>query len=264
MNIEVNEIVTWSRWRWGMVVMLIAGLQVGGLFVFARRGHQWTEPSPRPRGVHFGGNEMEGSRFGELIALNDPTVFVDPRGRGFSDFLWLAQPSIGYQITNRTEPYLWLAAEQRFLGDDFATHVAGNMQFTGTLSSKLPPPFATFEEKQAGFPARAMVLVEGGLSGWQLAGGPPPTNASSALLTNTVIRLLVDPKGTPISASMMLSSGSTTADQSAIEFARRVRLIRPGQDDVRKNATEPLVFGQLVLQWFPLTPMATNHGNSTP
>ncbi|MSU62627.1 MAG: hypothetical protein EXS31_09545 [Pedosphaera sp.] len=264
MNLEVNEIVTWSRWRWGMVVMLIAGLQVGGLFVFARRGHQWTEPSPRPRSVRFGGNEMEGSRFGELVALNDPTVFVDPQGRGFSDFRWQAQPTIGYQITNRTEPYLWLAAEQRFLGDDFANHIAGNMQLTATLSRKLPPPFATFEAKPAGFPARALVMVEGGLSGWQLAGGPPPTNVSSALLTNTVIRLLVNQKGIPISASMMLSSGSATADQSAIEFVRRVRLLRPGQDDARKNATESLVFGQLVFQWFPLTPIVTNNVTSKP
>src|SRR5206468_1660290 len=74
------------------------------------------------------------------------------------------------------------------------------------------------------FPETSAMRINGALTSRKLLAIPNlPSWGSTNLLTNTVIRLMVDSEGLPRSQSLLIRSGATEADDYALRTARDLR-----------------------------------------
>jgi hypothetical protein len=110
------------------------------------------------------------------------------------------------------------------------------------------------------------MFVEGDLAKLQLLTPlqlPPQTNAD--LLTNTVIRMVVDAQGYPYSSVIWAKSGNDDVDAMALtNFARRVRFSAPEAEALRTIPTNKMVSGKLVFEWQTVPPAPTNAPSGNP
>jgi TonB family protein len=76
------------------------------------------------------------------------------------------------------------------------------------------------------------------------------------ILTNTVVRIAVDAEGRPVSPTLLSGSGSSEADQYALEQARAARFepVRRNPAETAPRSTTPLSWGRLVFRWQTLPP----------
>jgi hypothetical protein len=80
---------------------------------------------------------------------------------------------------------------------------------------------------------------------------------NSDLLSNTVVRLLVDAHGYPQTATLLSGSGSVEADQFALRTAAQARFAPLPRLAVRPSASR-LEWGNLIFEWHTLLPADTN------
>jgi TonB family protein len=89
---------------------------------------------------------------------------------------------------------------------------------------------------------------------------PDPTN--SDILTNTIVQMVVNTQGWPISFTLLSSSGLSAADESALGLARGLRFdpLPGGETDQNSSASSlsRLAWGTLVFTWHTQPPAATN------
>jgi TonB family protein len=95
------------------------------------------------------------------------------------------------------------------------------------------------------------VLIEGALAGRRLvepiSGKPWP---GSELLANTIVQLLVDANGRPVSATLLASSGVPEADRFALEGAQKLRFAPlPNKSEGPPSAPGNMSLGRIVFQW---------------
>ena len=95
---------------------------------------------------------------------------------------------------------------------------------------------------------------------------PAPPNEPGVLLTNTVLRLLVDHTGRTISATLLTSSGLPKADQAALTFAAHAQFEAkpPEKNSAGDEITSTPTFGEMVFQWFPMRVPGTNQISPAP
>jgi TonB family protein len=256
MNAITAELQPWSRRRWWGVVLGAFVLQVALLWWFGARGPVRTRPPAVAPELQFAGAAAH-----EWLALLDPTLFVQSHPRSFSGAGWMAIPVPEYQPPEWSEPPRWLAIEALQLGSDFRRFVQTNRPFTfasiGKPAPQLAPLAGQSEPPATAFPSA--LRVEGSLAGRRLV-NPPQLQAwtHSELLTNSVVRVLVDDEGNVLSQVLLASSGWRAADEAALASAKAAQFepVRPG--NAGPPTTSSPAFGTLVFEWQTLSLPATN------
>jgi len=263
----------WSSGRWWCLVALIFGVQLTLIFWLGE-----TVPiRPRLPAPAFtfklaGTNAAEllalNGTNSELLALNDPTLFVLPHPQGSTGPAEPRTPrpeSHSFQWPEPTNSLL-LAVDQ--LGTVFNRFIVTNdfdslqlpINLKPTLTLPSLPPLAVSAEQSTlrleGDLAQRRLITPLALRSW-----PNPD-----ILTNTVVRIAVDAEGRPVSPTLLSGSGSREADQYALEQARTARFESVGRSSSATvpRSTVPLSWGWMVFRWHTLPRPPTNTPATSP
>jgi hypothetical protein len=203
----------------------------------------------------------------ELLALQDPTLFVLPHRDNFSGDAWLKIPTLKFAPTNWTEPPRPLSLPVEQLGATFVTFMKTNPppRYQLALESGLDadrvdiPPMKSISVPSS-------LRVEGDLGRLRLLTPlrlPPQTN--SELLANTVVQLVVNAEGYPFSPVILAGSGSDDADQSVLtNFAKAVRFAPAQAAALGTVPGNKMTMGKLIFEWQTVLPAPTNAPASIP
>jgi hypothetical protein len=242
-----------------IAVTLVFAAQVALLFWIGNPPPAKPSPSPASPMIHL---EAHGSR--ELLALQDPTLFVLPHRENFSGAAWLKIPTQNFTPTNWSELARPLPMLPEQLGAAFATFMQTNLppryqpQLDSGLAELEPIPMEPIS-------TRSRLRIEGDLARLRLlTPSHLPAQTNSDLLTSTVVQLLVDARGNPFSPVILQGSGSRDADAEALTFARSLRFAPAQAAAVGTVAPDNMTMGKLIFEWQTVPPPATNMPPATP
>jgi len=246
------QAATWPRRRWWLLTGLIFVSQVTLIFWLGEHGH----PRPRALGPAPGLRLVRG--WSQALALQDPTVFALPHRQGFSGPAWLDSKPLEFPAYDWSEPPRWLPMSLAPLSDNFSevqeTNPFDPIQLLAGSAPELTRPDPIVLAPARG---QSSCRLEGGLAGRKLLSNPklPPWQRPE-ILTNSVVQLVVDGQGRPLSAVLLSSSGWKEADDLALAEARMARL-EPLQAAGPQPASRPsdeLSWGELIFEWQTLPP----------
>jgi hypothetical protein len=204
------------------------------------------------------------NRWNELLALQDPTLFVLPHRNNFSGAAWLKIPQQDFQPTNLSEPAFPLPLSREQLGAAFATFMQTNSAPSiqvglaaglGLIDLRGPvwPPLPTLV-------TASRVRVEGDLANRRLLEPLQlPAQSSADVLKNTEVQLFVDSLGNVFSPVIIAKSGDDAVDDLALtNFAKNARF-----EPLKGIApTQTMTFGKLIFEWQTMPPAQTNAATS--
>jgi hypothetical protein len=244
----------WPRSRWFLLIAAVCFAQVSLLFWLGDAKPVPPRPLSPPPTL-----DLSGRARGEMLALKDPTLFALPHRNGFSGPGWLIVPPQKFTPYAWSEPLDWLPLPITELGGPFQQFVATNSDSLWQFAPPMQPLLTMPEPAHTELLPRASTLrVDGPLSQRpMLAALELPSWPHAELLTNTIIQIVVDAEGKPVSVTLLRpSSGWTNADQYALNQARAVRFapIKPAGPE---PAMAGLTWGELVFQWHT-APALTN------
>lgn len=256
MSLPAVELQAWSRRRWWGVVLALFALQVGLLCWFGARGpipRRLVSPAPRLQFVS--------PAAGELLALNDPTLFVHGHPQSFAGADWMPIPAPKYEPPTWSEPPRWLTLDAQQLGADFRRFVQTNQPFAVRFSAKPEAELSVPEIGDLG-PATGQpsaVRVEGPLATRRWLSQPTLRGwEHSDLLTNSIVQVLVNGDGHVVSQVLLGTSGLPQADGDALEVARVARFEPLPLTGGRETSAAALVSGTLIFEWQTLPMSPTN------
>jgi hypothetical protein len=252
---EGAEPQRWPANRWYGLIALVLAAQF--VFIF------WLgKPQPvvhRPPADLAPLLQLTGTGAVQVLAFNDPTLFALPHQESFSGSAWLTIPLQEFAPFVWSEPPRFLSLAKDELAADFESFMTTN-QPEGLpaveqpeLTLKLPEV-----EESPSLPDRSRLRLTGALAGRRLLVSPTlPSWPSADILTNSVVQMLVDTDGKPVSATLLSKSGFSEADQHAVREAYRARFepLNPGDPN---NPLAGLTWGQLIFEWHTLPLPATN------
>ena len=241
----------WSRRRWWELVGLVFVVQLGLIFWLSDRAPIRVRPPAAAPTLLLAGNSSA-----EVLALKDPTLFALPHRQGFSGLAWLGITTQNFPAFEWTEKPRFLPLPPRQLGKDFNRFTETN-NFPSLQTSPMPRPELMLPElsRTAIASAQSKLRIEGKLTGWQLIAPPAvPSWRHPDLLTNSIVQVVIDAEGKPVSVTLLTSSGLKSADDLALERARGMRfesLRRSGVERPREPGTR-LTWGKLIFEWCTL------------
>jgi len=235
-------------------VALVFILQLTLIFLLTDRSSIKVQ-SPRPAAAMY----LRSARPQELLALEDPTMFVLPHERGFSGEGWMKMQGRRFEPWEWSETNIWLELSREQLGSEFARFIQTNLA-PAIQSPSLPKPALTLPALGPTAPASTLptLRLEGDLAKRQLLSHPElPSNPDPLTNTNSVVQLLVDSRGYTFSAVLMPpGSGSSAADEMALKIARSARFepTEPSGPDRPLKSKLPLTLGTMIFEWQILPP----------
>ena len=238
----------WARRRWGGMVALVFVVQLGLIFWLGSRTPIRPRLPTAALTLYLGGQATP-----ELQALADPTLFALPHPEGFSGPVWRRMPRPEFR------PFEWSAPTDHFplaidrLGAVFNRLLETNqfqaLQLPAQLEAAptLPdvPPLDVLAD-------HSVVQFEDGLAQRRLlAPLPLKSFTNTDILANSIVRVGVDPGGLPVSATLLSVSGSTAADQYALDqaWAARFEPLSRNSAEAILKPTVPLSWGRIVFRW---------------
>ncbi|MGA3283447.1 MAG: hypothetical protein ABSD57_03170 [Verrucomicrobiota bacterium] len=247
----------WPLSRWLMLIALVCAAHVGLLFMFGARKQIVPRTATDVPTLKLAGSS------GELLALNDPTLFALPHPGDFVTAMWSWAPVVEPPSFPWTEPPRWLPLSADRLMTVFNRFMQTN-QFAG-FALQLKPPVRLSTPAQSIEPTLAQVStlrVEGDLMQRRLL--TPmylPSWPYADVIAPSKVQLLVNEAGNVVSAIVLPSDNSLealshydVADQGALELARAARF-----------APAPrLTIGQMIFTWHTVPPPATNSPAASP
>ena len=201
--------------------------------------------------------------------LDDPTLFALPHTNGFSGEAWLRIAPLEFHPMDWSEAPRPLPLDEAQLGAEFE-HFVQTHRFAAFEITVKPQSGLTLPDIPAVTPlsTRSTLRIEGDLARRRLLSPLElPPQASSDLITNSVVQLMVDALGNPIS-EVVLSPGSGSqkvADQHALDLAKSARfepieITGPGRE---KNPDAAVTLGTMVFEW-QTTPMPSPDTTAPP
>jgi TonB family protein len=262
MNPAGLELPQWSRRKWWGAVLGLFALQLALLWWFGASGPVKPRPVAAAPQLRFAG-----AAAAEFVTLLDPTLFAQGHPQGFSGAAWMPIPVPEYQPPEWSEPPRWLALEAQQLGSDFRLFVQTNQPFAFAPVGK-PEPQLALNGRQDESPATAIpsTLQVGGPLAIRRLVNPPALRAwpHSELLSNSVVRVLVDADGNVLSQVLLASSGYRDADDVAVSLAKAAQFERQLQPLAGQAVSAPPAFGTLVFEWQTVPLPATNGPAGSP
>ena len=237
----------WSRTRWLTVIALVFAAHVALIFLFGEKKEIAPRAVTNVPMLKLAGNS-------ELLALNDPTLFVLPHQRDFASAVWLKVPDVKQPSFRWTEPPRPLPLSADKLGMAFGQFMQTNFfasePFDFKPAAELSTPTLPVEPAPA---QNSTMQIEGELAQRQL---PAQINLTSwpyaDVIAPSKVQVLVDAAGNVVSAILLPpDNGFTAADyydaanQRALEIARALRFA----------PSSSLTFGRIIFNWHtvPLT-----------
>ena len=247
---------SWSITRWIVCVLLAFAIHVGLLFAFGN-------PKPvAPRTVVNAPKIQLTASRSELQSLDDPTLFALPHPKGFAAAAWLQLPQVEFAPFRWTEPPQLLDLPAARLGSAFL-HFAQTNAVPKVEAETLVPIQTTrviLSDEPTNLKQHSTVSTSSGIAKRRWLNSPALLRSWSAsdLLTNTVIRIVVDADGQVFSPALIPpGSGSKAADQYALEIARASRFT-----PMPRHAAQ--MIGALVFEWHTVPVPETNAPASKP
>jgi hypothetical protein len=250
----------WSRQRWLTLVALVFAGQVGLIFVLGEKQF----PPPRAMFPHGGIPHLTlADSSNELIALNDPTLFVLPHARDFASVVWDQMPVVPQPSFCWMEPPGDLPLAVENLGAIFTRFMQTNQFAAPALDFKPEPawsaPVLPLLPVSAG---NSTLHIEGELAQRRLL---TPVDLPSLPYPDVIgpskVQALVDAAGSVFSAvllppdnAMEVAGRPDVGDTNALQIARSLRFA---------PASRPTV-GQLIFDWRTVVPPATNPPAAAP
>lgn len=254
----------WPRRRWCIVAAFVFAVQLGLIFGLSDK----KVVQQRRRGS-TPALELVRSTAAELLSLSDPTLFALPHRQGFSGLAWLAIPQPPTASFEWSEEPQWLKLSVGELGAAFKG-AGSTTDLNSPLTPTRPEPAPTIAEAGR-LPAareKSRLRLEDGLAARRLIVPIElPPEQHTDLLTDSVVQIVVDSEGRPISVPVLLaSSGSPKADQDALHLARTARfnaIANGGPGSVARPLAR-LTWGRMIFQWQTLPLPETNSVSTGP
>ncbi|HEX5398645.1 MAG TPA: hypothetical protein VFY06_06295 [Verrucomicrobiae bacterium] len=255
----------WSRQRWVTSVMFVFAAQLAIIFVLGRRHFPPQRPLTNVPQMTLADSSSE------LIALDNPTLFVLPHADDFGSAVWSKTPAV------TQKPFPWpeqsgalLSPAVENLGVVFARFMRTNRFGTPVLDFKPEPqlsePLLTLPPM---FSPDSTLQIIGELAGrkW-LNPVNLPSWPYSDVIAPSRVQVVVDQEGAVISAALLSPDNSMIllpsvnfdvvrydpADQRALQIARRMRFA----------PARSVASGQLIFYWRTVPPPATNSPAALP
>jgi hypothetical protein len=233
---------TWSRRKW---LYAIGAVLLGQALLITILG-QRRIASPAPVGFAMAIQVPPDAEASP--PLSDPAVFALPNWNGFSREGWLAFEHPAFKPTDWTEPPQWLPLQTGDLGNSLDDFLLSNT-IPPLLVANMPPPSAPAPQSpRVEVPLQSVseLLIEGELAGWTVAAPISlPSWRHAELLTNTVVRTVVNRSGQAIATALIAGSGLAEADEYAVRKAKEARL-KPGAG---RRVEADYSSGNLVFRW---------------
>ena len=251
------ELRPWSLRRWGGVVVVIFAVQLSLIFWLGTR----TPIRPRPAAAAFT-LHLAAPASAELQALYDPTLFTLPHAEGFSGPVWQRVPRPEFRSFEWSAPPTRLPRAVEQIGAVFTRLVETN--YIDTLPQPAPsepdptlpdlPPLALLQDQ-------SVLQLEDGLAQRRLLTPLQLKSWSNPdILTDSIVQVVVDAEGRPVSPTLLSSSGSAAADQYALDQARAARFepLSRNPAEAAPNPMARLKWGKMIFRWHTLpTPPAS-------
>ena len=193
----------------------------------------------------------------ELIALDDPTIFVLPHANDFATAFWQSPPVVKPPSFSWPAPPHWLLPDGSHLAAIFSAFMETNSPGKFGLNFKPPPPFTEIDVPVISpTPPDLTPQISGDLAQRRWLNPimlPPLTN--NDVIVASRIQVLVDVAGTVVSTVILPAENSAEAlgrwepaDQRAQTLARAARFAPAPQ----------LTFGEMIFNWHTVPAAPTN------
>lgn len=249
MSANEGDLTSWTRREWVGLTVLVLAAQVALMVWLLDDGVTSLPHGGRHRRVRFRTVDPATSLADTNSLLSDPTLFALVTPRSFSDKAWLTIPEFAYALTNAPAQPTWFVYDKEDLADDFAEFVETNIVTEGSWSVRLRPVYTQIPQTVAQFAPGTALIQLGGVAGRQLQSGELPRQ-TEPILTNTVVRITVDPSGAIVSSALLTNSGFAKADQDALNFTRKARFAPIAARKEGTMAELGLDIGTLIFQWY--------------
>jgi TonB family protein len=233
----------WSPTRWLAVITLIFGTHVALIYLSGEK------KQVNPRAVTNVPKLKIADNSDELIALNDPTLFVLPHQRDFANAVWLETPPVNPPTFRWTESPRWLPLPAENLGAAFQQFMRTNYFARPPLDFKPSPKFSTpVLPVKTPLAQNSMLQIVGKLAQRRLLNEiNPPSLPDNDVIAPSVVQVLVDTAGNVVSAVLLTPSGLDAADQRALTLARTARFA----------PSASLTIGRMIFTWHTVPPNAS-------
>lgn len=247
------EVHPWPLRRWGEMIVLVFGIQLGLIFWLGSTAP--IHPRPTAAGVTL---QFAGAASAELRALNDPTLFTLPHPHGFSGPEWLRMPRVEFRS------YEWpIPTDQLFQALDRFKPVFRPFAEASDVAAVQLPAQPEVEPTLPDLPLlpvlpdHSVLQLEGDLARRRLLVPLElKSQRHSAILAKSVVQVAVDAEGRPVSVTLLSESGLAEADQYALEQAKAARFERMnlGPAEGVSSPIAPLSWGKMIFRWhtFPI------------
>jgi TonB family protein len=230
------------------MVALIFGVQLGLIFWLGS-----TVPIHPRQAAPAPTLHLAGQAFAELRALNDPTLFTLPHPQGFSGSVWQRMPRPEFR------PFEWSAPTNRLplaierLGTVFSQLVETS-EFNALQLPAQPEAAPTLPDLPplASLAGQSVLQLEDGLAQRHLLAPLQLKSCTNTdILANSVVRVVVDAGGRPVSVTLLSSSDSPAADQYALDqaWAARFEPLSRNPAETVPKPTAQLSWGRMIFRW---------------
>jgi hypothetical protein len=245
MNATLGEPSAWtSRKRW-LVIVFFIGLQLLMIVWLSERAPLHPRKAAAHPAILLAAHAQN-----DILPLTDPTLFPSTHPDGFSGLAWLNVAPHGYLPRETGAAPQLLSIEPDGFGD-----IVGSLPNVKTPITLGPigwiAQISTLSDAApvAAFPTNSVVTLSRGTTARGLLSVPPLKSwPCDDVLPPSVVQVLIDKRGVPISAVLLTTCGFKPADVYAVDMARTA-LFEPASDTAS---------GSLVFHWHTLP--ATGNG----
>lgn len=249
--------------RWWSIVAVVFVAQVAAIYWLGERHPPRPEPHPPGPSLEFARPSLR-----EWIALEDPSLFALPRPQSFSGLAWLTPTNPPPPSFDWSDAPEWLPLDLPQLGLSLNRFLQTNTFGANPLPIR-PNPVLTLPALASPFSLRekSQLSLAGELAGRPLLNPVElPSPMAADLLTNSVVRVIVDADGRPTSATLLGSCGQHAADLLALQQAWHSKFsplpLLPPESGV--EGPPALQLGLMIFEWhtLPLPPTNSPAGGS--
>lgn len=261
MSVPETQPSRWKGRRWWEVIMVLLIGQLAVIFWLADRKPLLPRPGQPAPALWLTDTGSVG-----LLALQDPTLFATPHKQGFAGLAWLnarTQPDVSFYWSDPAPP-LSLAMPRP--EEIFRQYSQSNEGSPLPIGAVIHPELSVPEVEWAGvLPTQSTVHLDGELAGRKLM-TPLALRSwtNNDILPDSIVQVLVNAEGRPLSWALISPSGNKDADNYALAQARSARFDPlPPAPGSKEHPLAGLAWGQVAFQWHALpAPGPTNTGGA--
>ena len=240
----------WSARRWMTMVFLAFTGQILLLWAFGERPAREQPPAVFSTRIEMLAPDWSDFGLDPWVLLSDPAVVPMSGPHGFSGEAWLHHRPVDHAFTHWTDRLEILPPDARQLGGPLMASLENNpVRPLRVAETGLPEPDADrLVVPSLRPPEQTWLERGGGLRQRPLLGTPElPSWPRQEILTQSVVRVVVWPDGSVLSATILQPCGLPAADAHALAFAKAARF-----EPLPLEPAPETAFGFLTFHWHTL------------